>query len=258
MENQRRNSVWNVLERYRPRQNIRNYMSPDPLQQGAPIDIDTSMRMQALTRGQREEGNNILSSLQNRQQSRDMQMPTDYRTNVSPLQVMGNMSRQGINMARNVFQNRQSQPQPNRRAPGRGTAYEEAPGNIRRIIDQAAKSNRVNENLIAAIIKAESNFKPSARSHAGAQGLMQLMPGTARGLGVRNPNDPSQNVQGGTKYISQMMDKYDDIRLALAAYNWGPGNVDKALRKYGNSYEAIKNHMPKETRNYVPRVLNNL
>jgi len=84
---------------------------------------------------------------------------------------------------------------------------------------------------------------------------MQLMPGTASGLGVKNVYDPEQNVNGGTKYLSQMINKYGDYQLALAAYNWGPGNLDKAIKKYGSNWSAISSHAPKETRNYVTKVM---
>ncbi|PZD95708.1 hypothetical protein DNH61_11830 [Paenibacillus sambharensis] len=113
------------------------------------------------------------------------------------------------------------------------------------------------EGLVASIIKAESNYNPNAKSGAGAMGMMQLMPGTAAGLGVKNPYDPAQNINGGTKYISQMYQKYGDYQLALAAYNWGPGNVDKAIKKYGKNWAAISAHAPKETQNYVTKVMKN-
>jgi len=121
-------------------------------------------------------------------------------------------------------------------------------GKYASIIRSAAARFGVSPALVAGIIKQESKFNHNARSPVGATGLMQLMPATARAMGVRNPRDPQQNVMGGTKYISQMLRMFGgNTKLGLAAYNAGPGNV----KKYGGIPPF------KETQNYVRIVMAN-
>ncbi len=114
------------------------------------------------------------------------------------------------------------------------------------IFQKAAQKYDVPVSLLKAIGKAESNFNPNAVSCAGAQGVMQLMPATAKSLGVTDSFDAEQNIMGGAKYIKQMLDRYDgNVKLALAAYNAGSGNVEK--------YGGIPPF--KETQNYVTKVM---
>jgi soluble lytic murein transglycosylase-like protein len=110
---------------------------------------------------------------------------------------------------------------------------------------RAADAHGVDEKLVRAVIRTESGFDSAAVSPVGARGLMQLMPDTARELGVTNPFDPEQNVMAGTRYLRQLLDRYDgDLDRTLAAYNWGMGNVERQGME----------RMPRETRNYLARV----
>ena len=113
------------------------------------------------------------------------------------------------------------------------------------LIRQAAQHHGVSEGLVKAIMHTESGFNINARSPVGAQGLMQLMPATARRFNVSNAYDPQQNIFGGVKYLSWLLKRFNgDTRLAIAAYNAGEGNVDK----YGDVPPF------RETRDYVKRV----
>lgn len=112
------------------------------------------------------------------------------------------------------------------------------------IINDAAAAYGVDADLIRSVIKAESNFEPNSTSSRGAQGLMQLMPATARELGVADPYDPRQNIMGGVRYLRILLDRYHgDQSLTLAAYNWGMGNVEK-----------YPGRLPRETQAYISRV----
>ncbi|WP_331001607.1 lytic transglycosylase domain-containing protein [Geomonas sp. RF6] len=112
------------------------------------------------------------------------------------------------------------------------------------VIEKASRHYGVDRALIRAVIKAESGFNPRAVSSAGAQGLMQLMPSTAKMLGVRDSFDPEQNVMAGTRFLKDLLQRYGgDVDSALAAYNWGPGNLERSTGT-----------LPRETRDYLRKV----
>lgn len=117
------------------------------------------------------------------------------------------------------------------------------------IVHEAAKENNLDPSLVNAVIEQESAYNQNAVSSAGAMGLMQLMPGTARELGVKDPLNPVENIRAGTKYLSSLLNRYQgNVILALSAYNAGPNNVDR-----------FKGMPPfKETKNYVKKIIKKL
>jgi len=117
---------------------------------------------------------------------------------------------------------------------------------IEGLIEKYSARNGLDKDFVKALVKQESGFNPKATSKCGAMGLMQLMPGTAQGIGVTNPYDAEQNIAGGTKYLRSMIDRFEgNEKLALAAYNAGPN----AVKKYG----GIPPYQ--ETQNYVKNVM---
>jgi soluble lytic murein transglycosylase len=114
---------------------------------------------------------------------------------------------------------------------------------VHKIIIKKADKYNLDPALINAVIRTESAYDSRAISHKGAMGLMQLMPGTAREMGVKNPFNPEENIEGGTRYLKYLIKKYNgDITRALAAYNAGPRRVETSSR------------LPSETKNYIKKV----
>lgn len=129
-------------------------------------------------------------------------------------------------------------------------------GELQDLIANASRNYGVPESLIKAVIATESSFNPQAMSSAGAKGLMQLMDGTARGLGVTNPFDPAQNIDGGTKYLSYQLNRFGgEVKTALAAYNAGPGRLQRLGISNDEQLMEKLHLLPQETQNYIGKIM---
>jgi len=171
----------------------------------------------------------------------------EYLTQVTESVLSEKPSEGDLFLSSPLFPNLPPQPLPANPQPGlKPSNYLQGKQDFDPIVQEAAQKYGVEPPLIRAVIQAESTGNPSAVSHAGAQGLMQLMPETAAELGVRDSFDPAQNIMAGTRYLRQLLDRYrGNAKLALAAYNWGMGNLENQPQS-----------MPKETKNYIKTVEN--
>ncbi|MNZ64306.1 Membrane-bound lytic murein transglycosylase C precursor [compost metagenome] len=128
---------------------------------------------------------------------------------------------------------------------------------IESLIIEASQKYGVPASLIKAVIETESSFNPQAVSKVGAKGLMQLMDGTARGLGVTNSFDPAQNIDGGTRYLANNIKRFGgDVNTALAAYNAGPGRLQKLGITNDQQLMEKLHLLPLETQNYIAKIAN--
>lgn len=124
---------------------------------------------------------------------------------------------------------------------------------IAQLVNQSAQAYGLDPSLVMAIAQRESSLNPNAVSPAGAQGIMQLEPATARALGVTNPFDPAQNIDAGTRYLAQLVNRFSgDLVKAVAAYDWGPTSVQTAVNTFGPNWLSAA---PSETQAYVEAIL---
>ncbi|MBT2288094.1 lytic transglycosylase domain-containing protein [Paenibacillus albidus] len=136
-----------------------------------------------------------------------------------------------------------------------GEITETVPTDYEELIQTASAKYGVPADLIKAVIDTESSFNPSVVSSAGAKGLMQLMDGTANGLGVSDPFDPAQSIDGGVRYLSYQLKRFDgQEKMALAAYNAGPGRVAKLGVSNDQELMAKLEELPKETQSYIFKI----
>lgn len=164
-------------------------------------------------------------------------MNTEEEINFSPSIIGSDVYKEITSYEVNVSKNRQILPK---------NFGDRSKINLESIINKAAVKYDVDPDLIRSVIKAESNYDEKATSPKGAMGLMQLMPDTARDLGVQNAYDVEENVMGGTRYLKTLLDRYNGhVDLALAAYNWGMGNLEKK-----------PDCLPAETVTYISRINN--
>lgn len=136
-----------------------------------------------------------------------------------------------------------------------GEITQTVPTDYEELIQTASAKYGVPVDLIKAVIDTESSFNPNVVSSAGAKGLMQLMDGTANGLGVSDPFDPAQSIDGGVRYLSYQLKRYDgQEKMALAAYNAGPGRVNKLGVSSDAELMANLSELPKETQAYIAKI----
>lgn len=209
-----------------------------------------SVERQALVEGLKKHFPDMLEQKKNEQLLASLNEPSDLKSPtaflVKPVEST-NTNEDVLSWLASVTEaNRIEKTKKRARVQGVVINTKQTPVSFSEVISQLSEKHGMDPKLVRAVVQHESSFNPKAVSRSGAMGLMQLMPKTAKWLGVQNPFDPVQNLDGGIRYLSSLLKKYNgNVMLALAAYNAGPTRVDKA-----KGIPQIK-----ETQNYVQKIM---
>ncbi|MGQ8873880.1 lytic transglycosylase domain-containing protein [Paenibacillus sp. TSA_86.1] len=222
--------------------NMNNPTSGSGVQAGSTTDFSNMMDglLQADTGGQNNSGNQAMISKRSNDGLLWLQLGSTYNPDINTVSSTRTDSLESLLALSST---------------GQADSGQSVPTDFESLISQASKKYGVPESLIKAVIDTESGFNPSVVSTAGAKGLMQLMDGTAAGLGVSDSFDPGQNIDAGTKYLSLQLQRFGgQEKMALAAYNAGPGRVSRLGVSSDNELMSVLHRLPVETQNYIAKV----